>query len=205
MIKDFKFKNISLDCIFDNTINNLSFETNVPFSKDINFLKKNIKNFTNFAVTIGNNYGFIRFSIAKQLIKLGLSPLSFISQYSIIEKSSEIGDGSLIMPGAVVNKFCNIGSQCILNTNSSVDHECVIGHGVHVMPGSTITGRVKIGDFSTIGSNSTILPDVKIGSNVFVGAGSVVTKNLSDNQIVVGAPAKLLKKIHNRHKFNFFK
>ena len=48
---------------------------------------------------------------------------------------------------------------------------------------------------SSIGANATIICGVKIGKKSFVGAGSVVTKDVKDNTIVVGNPAKILKKI----------
>jgi len=51
-----------------------------------------------------------------------------------------------------------------------------------------------VGGYSQIGSNSTILPDLVIGENVIIGAGSVVTKDVPDNCIVVGTPARVVKK-----------
>jgi len=77
-----------------------------------------------------------------------------------------------------------------------VDHECVLGDGVHIMGGASIAGRVAIGDFSTVGTNATILPDLKIGRNVYVGAGAVVIKDIEDNTVVVGVPAKPIKKFY---------
>jgi len=52
---------------------------------------------------------------------------------------------------------------------------------------------VKIGDNCWIGGNSVILPGVEIGENVTVAAGSLVTKNIPDNVLVNGAPAKIVK------------
>ena len=81
------------------------------------------------------------------------------------------------MPGVNVNCFSNIGDFAILNTASTVDHECIIGKGVHIMGNAYVGGRVKIGDFATIGSNATIFPDIEIKRGAFIGAGSVVRKN----------------------------
>jgi UDP-perosamine 4-acetyltransferase len=52
-----------------------------------------------------------------------------------------------------------------------------------------LLGGVAIGDFTSIGSGAIILPNVSIGSNVVVGAGAVVTKDVDNNQLVVGVPA----------------
>lgn len=54
--------------------------------------------------------------------------------------------------------------------------------------------RPVIGDNVTLGSNVCIIGNIRIGNNVIVGAGSVVTKDVPDNSVVVGNPAKILKK-----------
>ena len=68
-----------------------------------------------------------------------------------------------------------------------------MGNGVHVMGGAAISGKVKIGDFSSIGTNATILPNISIGKNCFIGASAVVTKDVLNNQVVYGVPARLMK------------
>ena len=62
------------------------------------------------------------------------------------------------------------------------------------MGSSYIAGRVSIGEWTTIGSNSTVFPDITIGKNCFIGAGSIVKSNIPDESIVIGQPAKFLKK-----------
>lgn len=53
-------------------------------------------------------------------------------------------------------------------------------------------GRVKIGNHVMVGASSTILPNVRIGNNVIIGAGSVVTKDIPDNVVCAGNPAKII-------------
>lgn len=55
------------------------------------------------------------------------------------------------------------------------------------------TRRPRIGDNVTVGCNVTIIGDITIGNNVVIGAGSVVVKNVPDNAVVVGNPAKIIK------------
>ena len=59
--------------------------------------------------------------------------------------------------------------------------------------GSKAEGRPTIGDNVTLGVNVCIVGKIKIGNNVTVGAGSVVTKDVPDNCIVVGNPARIIK------------
>ena len=58
--------------------------------------------------------------------------------------------------------------------------------------GYTKIGQVFIGNNVFIGARSIILPNIKIGNNVIIGAGSVVTKEVKDNCVVAGNPAKFI-------------
>lgn len=61
------------------------------------------------------------------------------------------------------------------------------------MPDLEITKPITIGDNVYIGNNVIILPGVTIGSNVIVGAGAIVSKDIPDNSVAVGVPAKIIK------------
>jgi sugar O-acyltransferase (sialic acid O-acetyltransferase NeuD family) len=117
-----------------------------------------------------------------------ISPLATIGSYDV-----QIGIGSNILSGTVFSNSNNIGKGCIVYYYSIITHDCILGDFVEISPSVTILGRGQIGSFSQIGSNATILPDVKIGQNVIIGAGSVVTKDLPDNCVAVGIPAKIIK------------
>lgn len=71
--------------------------------------------------------------------------------------------------------------------------------------GYTKIGRVEIGDNVYIGYNTIILCNVKIGSNVIIGAVSVVTKDISDNKVCAGNPARFiwdLETFKKKHELN---
>lgn len=55
-----------------------------------------------------------------------------------------------------------------------------------------LTGSIIVGDNTYIGTRTTILPGIKIGSNCIIGAGSVVTRDIPDNSVVVGVPARVV-------------
>ena len=189
--------------IVDPKINKLEISNLIPFVKTENDFKKYLKKSNYFIVGISGGYGLARSLISEKLIKCNLKPLNVIHPTAILDKTCKIGEGLQVMPGACVNYFSKIGDFVILNTSSTVDHECIIGKGVHIMGNAYVGGRVKIGDFVTIGSNATIFPDIEIKKGAFIGAGSVVRKNVGENQVVVGNPAKFLKSVKQSYDLGF--
>jgi len=193
MISEIYGSSAEITAIFDKTLSSLQFNTDIKLYTQNSDLTNLCKNSTHFVVCTGGEHGYARYMISRKFQERGLKPLSLISKYSILDNLEDIGSGIQVMPGAVAHKFSRLGEQCILNTNSTIDHDCIIGDGVHVMGSASIAGCVKIGDFSTIGTNATILPNIEIGENVYIGAGAVVTDNVKSGEVVIGVPAKFLR------------
>ena len=63
----------------------------------------------------------------------------------------------------------------------------------HLIPDLEITKPIIVGEDVYIGNNVTILPGVKIGNKVVIGAGAIVTRDIPDNSVAVGVPAKVIK------------
>lgn len=119
-----------------------------------------------------------------------LSPKATIGHFGNI-----IGVGTNIMSGSVLTNDIQVGKGTLINLNCTVGHDCIIGAFVEMSPGVHISGNCIVGDFSVLGTNATVLPKITIGKNVIVGAGSVVTKDLPDNCVAVGVPAKVIKEL----------
>ena len=107
--------------------------------------------------------------------------------------SAKINAGTVVMPGVVLNADAYVGRHCIINTNTTIEHDCIVEDFAHIAPGSVLTGGVKIGQLTLVGANSTVTPGIKIGCNCLICAGSVVTTNIPDNAIVRGNPARVVK------------
>ncbi len=105
-----------------------------------------------------------------------------------------LGQGNIITSGCILTVDVQIGSFNVFNLNSTVGHDTKIGDFNIFNPGANISGSVIIKDCNLIGTNATILQEISIGSNNIFGASSMVNKNVGDNMLMVGVPAKQLIK-----------
>jgi len=110
-----------------------------------------------------------------------------------------IGDNVWVGSNCTVEK--SQMDQTIIEDHVKIDDLVHIGHNsiikkyTQITAGSIISGRVKIGKSCWIAPNSVIDPGCEIGDNCFVGTSSLVRSNFPENSVIVGSPAKFLKKM----------
>jgi acetyltransferase EpsM len=175
----------------DDKYNKNTYEHQV-FKGPIHLIKEILEDDVRIVIAIGSN------SVRKQIVeRLALPKEKYakvIHNSAIISNSSNIGLGTVVMPGAVVNADVSIGNHTIINTNSVIEHDCVIEDFAHVSPATILTGNVKVGEGSHIGAGATVIPGIEIGAWTNIGAGSAVISNIESNTTVVGVPARLIEK-----------
>lgn len=108
------------------------------------------------------------------------------SPFALVSKHAEIGHGTIILHGAIVNAGARIGENCIINTSALVEHDATINDHCHISTGAIINGDSNIGKGTFIGSHATVLQGVSIGEDCVVGAGLCVRKDLNDRTIFRG-------------------
>ncbi|MDY7394191.1 acetyltransferase [Aureibaculum sp. 2210JD6-5] len=136
-------------------------------------------------IAIGNN--IVRKRIAENFqFRFGI----IVHPEAVIDETSKINEGTVIMAGSIINSSTIIGKHCIVNTSSSIDHECILEDYVHISPNATLCGGVNVGEGTHIGAGAVIIPNISIGKWCTIGAGSVVLKDVLDGQKVVGNPAR---------------
>lgn len=94
--------------------------------------------------------------------------------FSWVAPDVVIGEGTVIMAGAVVQPGVTIGKHCIINTCASLDHDSIIGDFVHIAPGARLCGNVTVGEGTLVGAGAVCLPGAVIPPWTTVKAGSVV-------------------------------
>ena len=97
----------------------------------------------------------------------------------------------MISPGVLVMPQATIGRGVMLSTKSSVDHDSVLGDFAHLSAGATVGGKVRIGDESLIALGASVTSGMKIGARTIIGAGSVVVRDIPDDVVAFGVPARV--------------
>jgi|TARA_B100001964_G_scaffold240488_2_gene310445 sugar O-acyltransferase (sialic acid O-acetyltransferase NeuD family) len=167
-------------------------------SENIKDWKKIKKKFNpNVFITIDD--GHEREVLYKKIYKDNCSNLIFDNTF--ISKSSN--NFLYKKKGIIIQKFVKIMPNVKIyngvkiNVNCQIHHDSVVGKYSTLAPASVILGNVKIGNYTYIGANSTIKQNIKIGNNCIIGAGSVVTKDVKNSEVVIGSPARFLRKNKN--------
>ncbi|QOW10633.1 N-acetyltransferase [Kaistella flava (ex Peng et al. 2021)] len=149
-----------------------------------------------------------------------IHPLSDV-QTQNIGKDTFVWQYTVILKQAVIGNNCNINCQVFIENDVVIGNNVTIKPGVQIWDGLRIEDHVFIGPNVTftndryprskqypdefqqtlvkkgasIGANATILGGLTIGENSLIGAGSVVTKNVPDNELWVGNPARKIRNI----------
>lgn len=142
-------------------------------------------------ISIGNNK--IRKNIADKNTLFNY--VTLLHPKSLISKRVSIEEGSVVMSGVSINSSVNIGKHCIINTNSSIDHDCVVEDFVHVSPNAALGGNVYVGEGTHIGLGASVIQGIRIGRWCTIGAGAVIINDIPDGATVVGNPGRIIKVI----------
>jgi acetyltransferase-like isoleucine patch superfamily enzyme len=156
----------------------------------------------------------MNYNCVSEDVKLGedVKLSKFINLYGCtIGDGTKIGAFVEIQKNATVGKNCKISSHTFICEGVTIKDNVFVGHSVTFINdtyprATTGDGKLQteadwaveptlVEEGASIGSGSTILANVTIGKGAIIGAGSVVTKNVPPNAIVIGNPAKILRKV----------
>ena len=110
-----------------------------------------------------------------------------------MSKFIDIGEGTIICSGCILTVNIKIGKHVIINLDSTVGHDATIGDFSTILPSVNISGHVNIEELVSIGTGAKIIQELRVGRNTIIGAGAIVTKDIPQNVVAVGMPAKPIK------------
>jgi len=143
------------------------------------------------ALAIGDNRD--RATCHARLLEAHAAVATLVHAAGTVARNAELGEGSVLMAGAVMNPGARVGRGCIVNTGAVVEHDCTVGAYAHLSPNVTLGGGVRVGDRAHLGLGAVVLPGVRVGDDVQVGAGAVVHRDVPTGLTVAGVPARPLR------------
>lgn len=138
-----------------------------------------------FVIGIGDNK--TRLDVARRF-EGSLQFLTAVHKSAVIAEDVRLGEGSVVMAGAVINPGTVIGRHCVINTSASVDHDCALSDFVHVSPGAHLAGNVSLGEGTWLGIGGIAINGVSVCPWCVIGAGGVVIRDLNKPGTYVGVP-----------------
>ncbi len=146
-------------------------------------------------VALGDNGQ--RSKVVKEIMatqsKHNLKFVTLIHPKAVVARSAQIGLGTVVMAGAVINPEVKIDEHAIINTGSVVDHDCRIYDFASIAPGAVLGGNVKVFPHSVVSIGAVCKHNVEIAQHSVVGANSYVHKNIPEYSVAYGVPAKVIK------------
>lgn len=120
---------------------------------------------------------------------------TLIHPSAIIPKGMcKIGYGVLMAPLSQLSPDTTLEDNSIMLPNSFLGHDSTLRRFAHVASNAVVGANVDVGRAVHVGTNATIREKVKIGDFALIGSGAVVLNDVASNSVVVGNPAKLLRK-----------
>lgn len=107
----------------------------------------------------------------------------------------QFGEGSIVSQGCILTTQVFIGRHCLINIGCTISHDGLFGDFCTLAPHVTVSGNVTLGDGVELGAGAVLIEKLSLGSGSFAGAGAVVVKNVPENVLYVGVPARHIKNL----------
>lgn len=142
-----------------------------------------------------------KLSLSRKIKQHGYSLGNVFHPGAWISPSAIIGHGVVLRMGAIVQADTVIGDNVTIMEYSGVGHDSIVGNNVQIAAGVLVGGHCTIGDNTYISVGVLVKEKICIGSNSIVGIGSVVSRNIDENVVALGNPARAMKMKDNSKVF----
>ena len=112
---------------------------------------------------------------------------------AVISRSAQLGVGVVIFSLVTITSNARLWDHVMVLPHSVISHDCAVGDYTAIAGAVCVSGQVEIGESCYLGSGCLIRNGIKLGARTLVGMGSVVTRDVGENQVVAGNPARFLR------------
>lgn len=145
----------------------------------------------------------LRKALIEKTEKMGFKFETVIHPSVIMSKWVEIEEGCIICAGSILTTQIKLGKHIILNLGCLIGHDVSIGNYSTLSPGVHVSGNVSIGESCFFGVGAITTNNLSVGKNTFIGAGTLVSKDIPQDVMAVGIPARPIKKLKESDWKNF--
>jgi sugar O-acyltransferase (sialic acid O-acetyltransferase NeuD family) len=128
----------------------------------------------------------LRIDLYESVLNTGFEIPSIISPQSFISRTVQIGEGTIIMNGVVLNSGVKIGNNCIINSKALIEHGTQVADHCHISTGAILNGDCVVESKSFVGSGAIVKHGITIKTSSFVNMGQIVTKNFDNLNKMMG-------------------
>lgn len=111
-----------------------------------------------------------------------------------VSPRARIGRGAYVCAGAVLASNVTVGDQATIHPGCVLGHDSAVGEYSIVAPGATLSGFVKVARCAYVGARAVVRQGLAVGEKALVGMGAVVVKDVAAGVVVVGSPARELRR-----------
>lgn len=122
----------------------------------------------------------VRMGLFNRLITSGWSLPVIVSPCAHVSSHATIGEGTVVMHGAIINVGARVGRNCIVNSQVLIEHNCNVGDHCHIATGAILNGEVSVGSASFVGSGAVVRQETAVGQRCVIGMGQTVLKHCAD-------------------------
>jgi acetyltransferase-like isoleucine patch superfamily enzyme len=117
----------------------------------------------------------------ERVLAVGYRLFTFVHPRAIVEPGAELGQGCVVLAGAVIDQQVSVGPACFIDIGVRLTAGTTVGCNNYFSAGTATGSRVRIGDDCFFGMDCTVTTEVQMGSNLFVNAKTLVPRNVGDN------------------------
>ncbi len=153
-------------------------------------------------VVIGIGEPVTREKLFEKLNNDGIVTPTLIHPDVYIPKSTKIGPGVIIQYGCFISCNVIIDNYTYINPQCNIGHDDIIEEGCMIAGFSNIAGVVHIGKWTYLGLSAAIKQTINIGNHVIVSMGAIVQRDVPDNMIIMGNPARIIARNEDGRVFS---